>query len=64
MTIAMMLALLVQAGVCAPIDFTASDGSALTVVVCPIARQAPADPQAPGDSQVAPVAPPTEDRTL
>lgn len=39
--IAPVLAMLIQMGVCAPVEFTAPTGGTLTVVVCPLTRAAP-----------------------
>lgn len=38
MTIAMLFALLLQSGACAPVDFAGLDGSTLTILVCPMKR--------------------------
>ncbi len=58
MNVSIILSLLVQIGVCAPVDFTAQSGGTLTVLVCPIARAAPAQPPAE------PETPPKEERAL
>lgn len=57
MNIGMMLALLVQAGACAPVPFQGSDGSTLTVLVCP--QMHPAQPGKEPDA-----APGPEERKL
>lgn len=42
MTAAMMLAMLVQSGLCADVPFAGQDGSTLHVIVCPRLSPAPA----------------------
>lgn len=42
MNLAAIFAMLMHAGVCAPVEFSAQDGSSLTVLVCPILKNAPA----------------------
>ncbi len=71
MNVAIMLQMLVQIGVCAPVDFTGSDGTALTVLVCPVRHDKapqgapPADTAPPNDAvPPAPEAPPKEERAL
>ena len=54
MNVAMILAMLLNSGVCAKSDFHSPDGGTLRVVVCPIV--APSEP--PADE--APPAPPPE----
>jgi len=39
MNIAAILAMLVQAGLCAPVEFSGPDGAQLTVLVCPMLTQ-------------------------
>jgi hypothetical protein len=54
----MLLAFLVQTGVCAPTEFNGSDGAHLTVLVCPMMKPAGAPPAA---DPAEPPAPPKED---
>ena len=49
-TVAAMLALLTQLGVCAPALFDAPGGAKLTVLVCPT-MQAPTRPPMPADDE-------------
>jgi len=48
MNVASVLALLVQMGVCAPVQFSGPADSKLTVIVCPMMEQAPADEEPKG----------------
>ena len=59
MNVAIILAMLVQSGICAPVDFEGRDGNQLTVLVCPMMKQAGA---APDDT--APPPPPKDERAL
>lgn len=44
MNLAEVFAMLVQLGVCAPVQFNAADQTKLTVLVCPFAQAADAEP--------------------
>jgi hypothetical protein len=47
MSIAMLIALLLQSGACAQTQFQGPDGATLNVVVCPMMTPAGAEPEAP-----------------
>lgn len=51
MTIAAIIALLLQSGVCAPTDFHTPDGQTLRVVVCPLLQDSPAAPPTDPDDR-------------
>jgi len=42
MNLAALFALLLQSGACAPTEFHGSDGSNLTIMICPMLKPAPA----------------------
>ena len=44
MNLAALFALLLQSGACAPTDFQGTDGSKLTIMICPMLKPAPAAP--------------------
>ena len=54
MNLAEVFAMLVQLGVCAPVQFNAPDQAVLTVLVCPFAQPAEVAPS----EEPAPAAPP------
>lgn len=59
MNLAMMLAILVQSGMCADVPFTGRDGSTLHVIVCPRLSPAPAEPE--GEDMTKPPGPGKQD---